>query len=143
MLNLFLLIGLINPFDCSHILQPDPDSPLINEAERISEGVIRQVTDEVRSAPWKLRVVVWLEGGPMDVFGYLVPINDVATLKFKPHGSLVVTRDAESNQFKYKVAGLQDGDREGHLSPYRFSERHFTVYPGGPLGIPFYILLEA
>ena len=149
MLNLALLFGLINRFHCSTIRQPAGDSPLIDEANQISEGVIRSVTEEVRNAPWKLKVFVQFEGGSRYyLYGYVAPINDVATLRFKPdgYGSVVVTRFAESNQFKFKTTGLHIGNHEGDLSTHLrapLMQRRVKVFPGGHSGITFYIILEA
>ena len=143
MWTLLLLIGLINRLDCSSILQRDDESPLIAEANLISEGVIRSETNDVSSAPWKLKVVIWGSGRGIKLYGYVVPIDNVATLRFKPEGSVVVTRDAESNLFKYKITGVNIGG-EGTLNLRGLtSERKFEVLPAGPSGIRFNFLLEA
>ena len=108
--------------------------------------MIRHITNDVRNAPWRLRVLVWRGIGGVHRYGYVVPIEDVATLKFKPddYGSVVVRRFAESNQFKYKIYGLSNDHREGYFIPNgSLRERMLLVYPAGPSGIVFKILFEA
>ena len=89
-----MLFGMISRMSCSQqFLEPDGDSaPGVLEANHMSEGVIRSVTDAVRHAPW--RVQVQIDTGPViSFYGYLIPTDDIATMKFKAESPGVLSQE--------------------------------------------------
>ena len=135
MRSLLLLVALTGQAHSS-LIRPNSDSdPTVIQASQLCEGVIRTVTAELETAPWIVRVIAKTPSA-LRVYGYLIPINDVATLKFKPeiNGELKIEK-VPDGVFKYKQIRNSETISEDRIavnqymdvSPANGSEMYFRV----------------
>ena len=140
MTSLLLLVALTSQAHSSLSLRtPFPDTePVVIQASQHSEGVIRTVTPELETAPWIVRVIAKTPSA-LRVYGYLYPINGVATLKFKPgiNGELQIEKVSDG-VFKYKQIRNSETISEDLIADYQYID----VSPANGSQIIFRVRVE-
>ena len=141
MRSLLLLVALTGQAHSSLSLRtPSPDTePAVIQASQHSEGVIRTVTPELETAPWIVRVIAISESNDRGLYGYLIPINGVATLKFKPgnNGEWQI-RQVSAGVFKYKQIRNSETISEDLIADYQYID----VSPANGSPIIFRVRVE-